>query len=241
MAITGINSINVDSIVSGLMAAEKKRIQPTMAVKAAVDVKISAVGDFMSKLDAFKKNTDDTLSSDAFTTSEKAKAAVVSFVASYNATIGRANEVTKYDVTTKRAGILNGNMAAKAAIGGLKNAIYDTTNAGGLNKLSELGVTLQRDGTLKIDDVKLTDKTTNNLSDVKSLMSKVVSNVDAAVGAGDIKLGASKSTLEGQADRLDKRIEKFNNSLASIEATYRRQFGNVSAKIAHYNDIAAMI
>ncbi len=241
MAIAGINSINVDSIVSGLMAAEKKRIQPTLAIKAAVDVKISAVGDFMAKLDTFKKNTNDTLSNDAFTTSEKAKTAVATFVASYNTIIGRANELSKYDVGTKRAGVLNGNSAVKSTISNLKNAIYDTTNAGQLSKLHELGVSLQRDGTLKIDDTKLTDKTTNNLSDVKSIMSKVVSNIDAAVDAGDVKLGASKATMQSQSDRYENRIDRFNDSLTAIEAAYRRQFGNVSSKIARYNDIASMI
>ena len=240
MALNGVGSINVDSVVSSLMAAEKKKIAPTTALKNYTDVKISNMGDFSSKMDTMKSSATPLSSDDVYTTTDKAKAAISAFVTSYNTFVTKTNELTGYNTSAKKAGPLNGNQSVRSAVNQIKDAVYKTDNAGIYDKMYEVGISLQKDGTLKIDTTKLDNALSSNPNDVKELMKKVSSNISDAVDSGITKVTASKQTLSTQSEALQTKIDKFNDKLSNVETNYRRQFTGIAAAISKYNDIASM-
>src|SRR3546814_18721426 len=66
--------------------------------------------------------------------------------------------LTKYDASTKSAGILNGDSMVRGAQSSLRNIIGgDVSGAGGFQYLSQFGITTAADGTLTVDNNKLTE------------------------------------------------------------------------------------
>ena len=240
MALNGVGTLNVESIVSSLMVAEKKKIAPTTALKNSTDVKISNLGDFSNKLDSLKTAAQPLSTDDVYTTTDKAKTAISAFVSAYNTFITKSNSLTGYDAGSKKAGALNGNQSVRSAIGQVKDAAYKTDNSGIYDKLYQVGISLQKDGTLKVDSTKLDNALSSNPNDVKELMKTVSNNVSSAVDSGITKLSASRQTLSAQSEALQTKIDKFNDKLSTVETTYRRQFTGISAAISKYNDIASM-
>jgi flagellar hook-associated protein 2 len=93
-----------------------------------------------------------------------------SFVNAYNTLIGVLNPLTSYNATTKAAGALQGD----STITTIKNQILNTiikpvTDGGPLQTLNDVGISVQKDGTLALDTTKLTTATTNSFSNISAL------------------------------------------------------------------------
>ena len=85
------------------------------------------------------------------------KSALSSFVAAYNTFASKVHSLTYYDASTKKAGDLQGDATARSVINQVHNALTASVPglAGGLSTLSQVGITLQADGTLLMDSGKL--------------------------------------------------------------------------------------
>ncbi|HTY02752.1 MAG TPA: flagellar filament capping protein FliD, partial [Rhodocyclaceae bacterium] len=101
-------------------------------------------------------NTTTTLSVKADTTT-KATDAVNAFVKAYNAFIAQVKQYGYYNATTKTAGTLQGDYTLRSAQSDLYKLISTTPTGvtGTIKTLSDLGVSVQRDGTLSVDSTKL--------------------------------------------------------------------------------------
>ncbi|HEX3140622.1 MAG TPA: flagellar filament capping protein FliD [Rhizobacter sp.] len=100
------------------------------------------------------------------------KGSVQSFVDSYNALAKMLATQTKYDDATKTAGKLQGDSTAVSLQRQLRNVVTSQSPASGVYPtLNSVGVTLQADGTLKIDDTKLTGALNANPAEVQKLFS----------------------------------------------------------------------
>lgn len=76
------------------------------------------------------------------------EASAKKFVDAYNTLNTTLVEQTRYDEATKQAGALQGDRSAVALIGQLRQAVLGTVEGGTLTRLSEAGITLQRNGSL---------------------------------------------------------------------------------------------
>jgi flagellar hook-associated protein 2 len=96
--------------------------------------------------------------------------AVDSFVSAYNDLIGFINQNSTYDATSQQAGILLGNFDATTIENNVAESL--TGVVAGVNKLANnlaaVGVTLNADGTLAVDDTKLTQALSGQLTGVSS-------------------------------------------------------------------------
>lgn len=99
---------------------------------------------------------------------------------------------------------------------------------GSIKALAQLGITTQKDGTLKIDDTVLSSALDNNFDQVaeylagdKGLMGRLESNVNDYLktnGVLDQRTKALQSTLtniDDQREALDLRIEKLQERLVA--------------------------
>ena len=162
---------------------------------------------------------------------EGLKTSVESFVTAYNTLITVTNALTRVSATddgsSTEAGAMVGDASVRSLLTSIRSALSDTSGASGnLNVLAQLGVTTNKDGTLAIDDAKLTSSLESNYADVKeffagsngllSRLGDVTSAYTASGGLLDTREKNIQSTLNdlaSQQEALDRRIESVTASL----------------------------
>jgi flagellar hook-associated protein 2 len=157
-------------------------------------------------------------------------AAVNAFISAYNNANSAMANLGSYDPTTKTAGALNGDSTLRSAQSSLRTALntIPTALAGAsMQTLSQIGISVQKDGSLSLDSTKFANAVSSNLSGVADLLSAYGSAFNSAtdyvVGTtGTIAtrtdgINASIKSLGQQADTISAR-------LVQIEANYRQQF-----------------
>ncbi|TAM75314.1 MAG: flagellar hook protein FliD [Candidimonas sp.] len=109
---------------------------------------------------------------------------VQSFVDAYNSINSTIGKLTSYDPTTQQAGLLLGDFATQSIQTKLANIL--TTPLTGLGNtsittLSQLGVSVQKDGSLALDTGKLNTAIANNLPDIAGMFASVGRSTDSLV------------------------------------------------------------
>jgi flagellar hook-associated protein 2 len=104
-----------------------------------------------------------------------------------------------------------------------------------LQRLSDIGVSLQKDGTLAVDSSKLTKAISDNLAGVANLVAAYGSAfkgaTDALVGTNGT-LAARTEGLNASIKSLTRQSEAVSNRLTQIEARYRKQFTALDTAIS---------
>jgi flagellar hook-associated protein 2 len=109
--------------------------------------------------------------------------AVSQFVSAYNQINSTLKDLSAYNPTTKQGAVLNGDAAVRniqSQVRGILNAPV----AGGASvftQLSQIGVTVQKDGTLAADSTKLQAAVDANFNDIAGLFAAVGKATDSLV------------------------------------------------------------
>ena len=112
-----------------------------------------------------------------------ATTAINSFVESFNSTVKTLAASSAYDPGSKQGAILNGDSTVRT-IQSQISKILNAPVAGGasaFSRLSQIGVSVQKDGTLLVDSTKLQAALVNNPGDVAGLFSSVGKSSDALI------------------------------------------------------------
>ncbi len=113
---------------------------------------------------------------------------VQSFVDAYNALNSFIAQNTTYDTEAKQATLLQGDQTAVGIQNMLRTLVGSITTGGSYQRLSEIGIAVQRDGSLAVDSTKLSGALASNLSGVANLFTSR-SGTDQTNGFG-VKLKA---------------------------------------------------
>lgn len=122
-------------------------------------------------------------------------AAVNSFVSAYNTIASALKSTSAYNASTKVAGALNGDSSVRSIQSQLRG-VLNAPVAGGASAfslLSQVGVSMQKDGTLAVDDTKLQSALKTNFNDFAGLFAEAGKTTDSLVAYS----GASTSTKAG--------------------------------------------
>ncbi len=142
--------------------------------------------------------------------------AVNTFVTAYNNITQTLAAATAYNPTTKQAALFNGN----ASVSLMQNQISNVLSrpiAGGASAftvLSQVGVTLQKDGTLAVDSTKLQSALTSNFNDIAGLFAAVGKTSDSLVSYSS----AGALTAPGAYSVNVSRLATQGNTTASAAA-----------------------
>lgn len=186
---------------------------------------------------------------------EAAIQALREFVASYNTLSTLARSYTKYDVATKVKGALQGEATAVSVINELHTtiagAIPSAATAGGFTNLGDVGITLQADGSLQLDETDLAAAIANesgiaklarlfaaSASNPDTFVTRIKTFVDKTQGTS----GLISTTTEGLSTtikRLDKEQQTINTRLVGVEAYLREQFNAADATRSVQNAASA--
>lgn len=122
-------------------------------------------------------------------------ASVNAFVQTFNNTSANLQNATAYDATTKTGAVLNGESTVLSIQNQIRGVLSKPVAGGGsaYTLLSQIGVTIQKDGTLGVDNTKLQAALTSNFGDFAGLFSAVGRSSDALVAYG----GSSAKTVPG--------------------------------------------
>lgn len=183
-------------------------------------------------------------------TVSKSNAAVTSslnaFIKAYNDAVGVMKSLGSYDAVNKQASTLTGDATLRSAQSQLRTALFASNGGSNANlqRLSDLGVSVQLDGTLKLDSTKLSAAITSDFSSVASLVSDVgsrfkstISGLVATDGAVSARIDGINSTIKSIGTRRD----TLNLLLAKIEENYKRQFTALDVQLTKMQSLSSSL
>ncbi|WP_144980514.1 flagellar filament capping protein FliD [Halomonas sp. C22] len=169
--------------------------------------------------------------------------AITSFVDAYNDLKGTIGELTSFNPESGVAGELNGDSAVRTVESRLRSVLSGGME-GQFSMLSDIGITLQRDGTLAVDSDKLDDAIANNQEALSAFFAGDASDAGMAgqvnqtltqlLGTNGAVAGAI-SGAENRVESLGERYVRMEQTIEQTIARYRTQFGQLDSMIAQMN------
>lgn len=155
------------------------------------------------------------------------KKSVDDFVSAFNTAITNLTTATKYDAGSKTAGPLQGDATAVGLLNTLKNMVMTNGPTGtSFNRLSDVGLELQRDGTLKVNSGKLTAALAkpDELKTFFAASSDTVTETGMARRFYDytFNVNSSGGVLTGRNKALQEAISRNNTDIDKMEARISR-------------------
>lgn len=211
----------------------------------------NTIGDAISGISMTLTKTGTTTLSVSADTSAL-QSAVQAFVKSYNDAVSTGRQLTNYNSATQQASILTGDSAARSLLSQLSNMVINSNGpsktasgaSSSINNLTDIGISLQKDGTLSLDSVKLQSALSSNLSDVKAMLSSTDTSLSAKGVALQISsqlgnmlntnglLASSTAGIQSTIDGLTKQQSELQVRLKQIQANYQKQFTALDSLLA---------
>lgn len=173
-------------------------------------------------------------------------AALNSFIDTYNAANTLMKTQGAYDESTKKAGPLQGNSTLRDAQNGLRSLIFGTTDSGNAayQRLSDIGISVQSDGSLKLDSSKLSTSLIADAPSVANLVAKVSTafsnKLENIVGGSGSIQTATDSANKIRKSYQDKETV-LETRMTTIEARLRKQFSSLDTLLANLNKTSSYL
>lgn len=169
------------------------------------------------------------------------KKQIQSFVDSYNKLIGVINAQTKVtsvgDGKAPISGALVGDATARTVLGAIRNELVNAQGEGSLRVLADLGITTQKDGTLKIDETKLGKVMDGNFSELpgvftgqSGLASRLESTLKPYAETGGI-LDQRNKVMTETISKIDKQKVDLERRITSLQERLYKQFNAMDALV----------
>jgi flagellar hook-associated protein 2 len=173
-------------------------------------------------------------------------AAIQGFVTAYNAMNQMLNEATKYDATSKTAALLQGDATTTGLQNALRSLVGAASGGGALGYLSDLGVSIAKDGAgnLAIDSAKLATALKDPAA-VQQFFSAAKGPSELATGfatrlyaftreavGSDGALSGKTASLQVQKTGNSKEQDRVSDRLAITEARLRKQYSALDSTVA---------
>jgi flagellar hook-associated protein 2 len=177
-------------------------------------------------------------------------ASVKTLVDNYNKFRKRLGELTKVDAAAGTGSMLTGDVAALRMDVDLSRVLSGRFNAGGpLQSLAAIGVTVNSDGTLALDESRLRTAYASDPAQVKQFLSKEDVGVSARLAAAIEQMAGDKTSLvterlkaiDHKISANQDRIDSMNKHLDNQRQRLLTQFYNLETAIAKMKDSLNML
>lgn len=147
-----------------------------------------------------------------------AKSAIDAFVKAYNDVNKTLRDLSSYDATTKKGGILLGEGTIRNIQGTLRSVLSGSINnpAAGVSNLSEIGISFKRDGSLSVDSTKLSAALSDPTKDIAALFASVGKSSESTLKVD----GITTSTAPGNYDIDISQLATQGKSTGSLAVTF---------------------
>jgi len=174
-----------------------------------------------------------------------------SFVDAYNGLQKSLSDLTSFDSASGVGGILQGNAAVRGVESRLRDLVGGSLESEAFSSLADLGMTLELDGTLTLDDEKVADLVANRLGELTDLFAGVsqdsdgfadwvTSALETMTEEGGL-IGSATSGLETSIEAMRVRYERMEQQIASTIDRYRTQFSQLDGLIAQMNSTSSYL
>lgn len=169
---------------------------------------------------------------------------ITDFIAAYNELNRYLSTQTKYDEATKTAGALQGDRAAVGLQGRLRSLLQQESGASATYpRLSDLGLEMQRDGSIKLNDGKL-DAALVNPAEVARAFNTLETGfgvrfkalADGMVSTDGL-LTSRASGLRESISRNDKNQQRLEDRVARVQERITRQYSALDASLNRLNGL----
>jgi flagellar hook-associated protein 2 len=169
------------------------------------------------------------------------------FVKAYNTTSAMLKDLLSYDPTTGTAGALQSEGTVRSIQAELRTTLETLTRGSGLNGLSDIGVSFQRDGTLAFNTDKLNTALSDPTKNVQALfigtgsnnttdgVANKLNNLLDSFLQNDGMLTARTDGLNQEITDNAKRKADLETRMTAIEARYRKQYSDLDTLISSMN------
>jgi flagellar hook-associated protein 2 len=173
--------------------------------------------------------------------------AATGFVDAYNALYNQLKSRSAYGSGGSQGGVLAGDGTLRLMMNQLRSVLSTATSGGTLTSLSQVGVTTQADGSLKLDSAKLSSAITSNFGDVTNLLSGTTGFITrfnawstAALTPGGMIDTRTKSLNASIATQNDK-ISQLENRMSALQKLYTTQYSNLNMMLSNMNKTSAYL
>lgn len=175
------------------------------------------------------------------------KNSIHDLVKAYNTLTTTFASLVKYDAGTKTSGPFQGDTTITAIQFALRRLI-SAPGPDGRQRISDMGLKFQSDGTLSLDEVKLSNRLSSQWANTKDFFTN--SNTGFAVKLKNFADGVlgTKGALSNKSDSLQKLLNKNNNDQHAIndragraERDLRRQYNALDAKLGELNALSSYV
>jgi flagellar hook-associated protein 2 len=174
----------------------------------------------------------------------KATSALTNLVNTYNSFVGIYQNLTKYDATSKTAGAMIGDATLNGINSTLSRIIGGSANGA---TLSSIGISLQVDGTLKLDNDKLSAALGDGGKQVSDLFggdngfsAQLGAQLTQWVGDGGVLAGRTDSISQELKDLGDQQTA-LNARMDSLTARYQAQFTALDTLMSKLNSTSSYL
>ncbi len=178
------------------------------------------------------------------------KTAITDFVTAFNGLAGFIHTQTAYDPTAKKGGALQGDQATLSIQNQLRGVVNLASSASSVfSTLSDIGITMQADGTLATDSTKL-DNALGNLPELKKLLytdgadsassgfMRRFQQVAYAALSVDGVFAARTAGLNASLQRNSKAQDDMQTRLAATQARLQAQYTALDAQMSQLNGLS---
>lgn len=178
------------------------------------------------------------------------KEAINNFVSNYNEMKSTVGRMTQFNGAGEISGELVGDRTVRTIENRLSQDISDSLEGGDITRLSEIGITLDERGRLKVDEEKLDAAIAG---DPEALAAFFAGDSKEAGFAGRMSatltsitsddgiIQSSVSSAEQRIDSLDKRKARMEASIERTVERYRKQFAQLDGMIAQMNSMSSYL
>jgi flagellar hook-associated protein 2 len=173
------------------------------------------------------------------------------FVTAYNTLVSALAPLGSYDATTNSAGPLLGSALLSGAKNQIQKALYSIVNTGSstYNSLASIGITTNPDGTLSLNNARLSNALSTNFSAVSQLFSGSGSGGVAATLNSELTsalnstgaIAATSSTLVAQENSLTDQETKLNGQMNALSASLTQQYSALNALLSSLQTTSAYL
>lgn len=177
---------------------------------------------------------------------------VSDFVDAYNKLNQSLAELIRYDSSTKTAGLFQGDSLVVGLQNVLRNMLGSASMGASSQRLADVGIERQKDGSLTISTTKLSAAanngttlqqlfTNNNNNPLTNGFALKFRDFGRGLAASGGSLGQKKAALEKNLENNTKEQTKVNDRAAMFEARLRKQYSSLDAQMARLNALNAYV
>ena len=158
------------------------------------------------------------------------KGKLETFVNAYNSLNSSIKSLGAYNSATKTAAALNGDSTLRSVQGQIRTALTSVPAdlaSNPLKTLSDIGISFQSDGTLKLDSTKFEKAASTNFSATANAIGafgSAIKTTTTGLLASNGVIASRSDGLSSSVKALDRQMQAMENRLTIIEKNYRARF-----------------